>query len=396
MNTKIVLISDDLDFFEYISPKLALRKSDELFKFSFDKVTEKIHLLLNSVIIINSENSENKTLELLKIIKGTPSIIFAFNENDEFKLKIYNSGAFAYITPLVSDEEFQAKLIPALTTASTLEKNNKYREMLVRSNLITQNNEVFIDYQNLLDKELETLNLRSESAVLVAIAPNEKTKFLLQANQIETIILNNIRKNDLLMTYAPNKYFLLLYNTNIETAEQIWEKIKSQIPEKIYAGFASTNFKTRQQLINEVLNNLHVAINYNKEYIKNSSDLEITSSNFKVFRQEFNKKIQKVIIPVFYHAQQKYNSKLFGMKIEQMTNDNSGVMTIQGRNSSGIFKITCPGFSKINIDITYQSKNNIPPKRINIEPNELEAGLLEDLLEQFITEFKKEVNNDNT
>lgn len=395
MNTKIVLISDDLDFFEYISPKLALRKSDELFKFSFDKVTEKIHLLLDSVIIINSENSENKTLELLKIIRGTPSIIFAFNENDEFKLKIYRSGAFAYITPLVSDEEFQAKLIPALTTASTLEKNNKYREILVRSNLITQNNEVFIDYQNVLDRELEALNLRSESAVLVAIAPDEKTKFLLQANQIETIILNNIRKNDLLMTYAPNKYFLLLYNTNVETAEQIWSKVKSQIPEKIFAGFANTNFKTRQQLINEVLNNLHAAINNNKEYIK-SSNKDFTEVNFKVFRQEFNKKIQKVIIPVFYHTQQKYNSKLFGMKIEQMTDENSGIMTIQGRNSSGIFKITCPGFSKVNIDITYKSKNNIPDKRINIEPDELEAGLLEDLLEQFITEFEREVNNDNT
>ena len=36
MQSRIVLISDDVDFFEYISPKLNLRKSDELFKFGFD------------------------------------------------------------------------------------------------------------------------------------------------------------------------------------------------------------------------------------------------------------------------------------------------------------------------------------------------------------------------
>ena len=46
---RIVLISDDSDFFEYISPKLILRKSDELFRFSFDEVLEKLHLL--SVVI---------------------------------------------------------------------------------------------------------------------------------------------------------------------------------------------------------------------------------------------------------------------------------------------------------------------------------------------------------
>ena len=84
------------------------------------------------------------------------------------------------------------------------------------------------------------------------------------------------------------------------------------------------------------------------------------------------------------------------MKIEQEFGDGYGNLTIKGRHSAGNFKLTSPGFSKINIDITYKSSKNIDAKRITLEPEELEAGLLEDLLEQFIIEFKEEVNDDNS
>ena len=40
MADKIVLVSDDIDFFNYIKPKLELRKSDELFCFSFEKLKD--------------------------------------------------------------------------------------------------------------------------------------------------------------------------------------------------------------------------------------------------------------------------------------------------------------------------------------------------------------------
>ena len=62
MQNRIVLVSDDSDFFEYFIARLALRKSDELFRFDFDSLPSKIHMLRTSVLVINSENAENKTL----------------------------------------------------------------------------------------------------------------------------------------------------------------------------------------------------------------------------------------------------------------------------------------------------------------------------------------------
>ena len=43
----------------------------------------------------------------------------------------------------------------------------------------------------------------------MAVSPDDRSKFAIQANQIETVIINNIRENDLLINYAPNKYFII-------------------------------------------------------------------------------------------------------------------------------------------------------------------------------------------
>ena len=400
MQNRIVLVSDESDFFEYISPKLDLRKNDELYHFAYEDVPEKLDLLSSSVLILNSQNSEQKTLELLKILKSTPVIVFSFNEDVDFRAECYKQGALGYITLVTQENEFNSIIISALRSLSFLKKTENYREILVEKNVLAQNNEVYYDYKNIIEKELEKIKSGASSAILAAISPNDKTKFLLNSNQIETFVLSNIRKSDILMNYAANKYFLLLNDTNFEDAQKIWQNIQQNIPEKLYAGFASsTNLKTCSQWINEALNKLHEAIN--RDYVSplsNSSSV----SNFKLFRQEFNKRLEKIILPVFYHIEQKYSEKLFGISVVHSVTDGFGELITKSKLLCGEFKITAPGLSKINIDITFRSNsenNDIQSypqsKRITIEPEELEPSLLEDLLEQFILEFKDEVENEH-
>lgn len=404
MANKIVLISEDTNFFEFIITKLELRKTDELFSFTFDNILENIHHITTSLVIINSEGAHDKTLELLKLLKGTPTIICAYNnDNDSFRKLCYRAGAFDFLTLLTPDSEFRARLIPALTISDLLKKNRTYREILVQKNIITTSNEVYIEYNEILETQLEKIKNNAIKAVFAAISPNEKNKFLLQANQIETIILNNIRLNDILMNYAPNKYFLIMFDTDIKSAEKLWQKISAKIPERVYAGFANITNQNKQQIINEALNKLHLAINNDKNIedwqssaIKafGTKDNIDTYTNFKAFKQDFEKKLENVITPVFYHVQQKYTDKFMGISIQHSINNGLGNFIIKNGTVTCSFRITCPGFSKINIDVTFQkNSDDIDAKRITLDPEELEAGLLEDLLEQFITEYKKEFNN---
>ena len=406
MSNKIVLVSDDSNFFDFIRLKLELRKSDELFTFSFDVLPENLHLLNSAVLIINSENSEEKTLDLLNIVRNSPSIVFSFNDDDVFRRKCYRAGVFDFMTLLIPDAEFRARIIPLLTVSSLLEKNRQYREFLVAKNIITRVSEVFLDYSHIIDLKLDEIKKKSQKVVFGAISPNEKNKFLFKPVQIEALILNNIRKNDILMNFAPNKYFIFLFDIDIAGAEKLWQKISFQTTNLLYAGFCKVLNQNRERLINEALNNLHEVINKEKSFncsknnllaglntIQNSSE---ALYNFKMFKQEFGKKIDRIIAPVFYQVQQKYLNKLQGVSLEQISDEGYGVFYIKGKHAVSSFKITSPGFSKINIDITYQSSsNNIDAKRIVLEPEELEQGLLEDLLEQFILEYKRGSENDS-
>ena len=401
---KIVLVSNDSGFFESIFDKIHLRTSDEIFNYDFEGLQSILDSLDNSVLIINSENNEAQTLDLLNIIDKSPAFVFSVDENPEFKVKVFANGAFGYITKNTSNEEFNSLLKSALKFASSLEQNDIYRNMLVNSNLIAKNNEVFLDFVKVLDTEIESIHKSKINSVLLAISPDDNSKFLIQSNQIETIILNSVRANDILMNYAPSKYFLLLKNVNLDQADNIWKKICSVLPEGMFAGFAEISNKSRQQVVNEALNKLHLAINRQAD-IQNKNILS-SGKNFKFYRKEINHKIEKIVAPIFYHIQQTYNEKLFGMIIEQRTGEGYGVLDIKSNYASSSFKLTSPGFNTINIDISYTGMNKQKEvhdsKRITLEPDQLEAGLLQDLLEQFILEFKNtyqrnaENKNDNT
>lgn len=397
MHCRIALISNDNDFFDYIIQKLSLRASDEIFRFSFEDLPSKFHLLETALIIVNAQSKFDEALELLDIFNHIPVIVFTFSNDESFKISALHKGAFEYITLDTSDDEFEAKIVAALNYISTLEKNKTYREILVKNNIITENNEVFLDYTSILDMELDKINNNSARAVLAAIAPNEKTKFLISSNQVETIILNNIRENDILMNYAPNKYFIIFHNADINSAEKIWNKIRAKINGEMYAGFASTGNKNRQQLVNEALNKLHEEINKNYNESTIDKPKNILNNNFKLFKHEFKKNIEKVVTPAFYHIQQKYNNKLFGISIDALCADGYGKLTIKSKHQENNLIISSPGFSKVNIDISSRTlnKSSYPQsKRITLEPEEFEEGLLEDLLEQFVSEFRNEVNNE--
>ena len=184
MASKIVLISDDLNFFDFIKLKLELRKSDEIFSFTFDSVTEKIHLLASSVIIIDAENSKERTLDLLAILRGIPTIVFVYNDDENYRRKCFRVGAFDFMPLLISDSDFRARMIPAFTVASILEKNSYYRSILEDGNFISKENEVFLDYTNIIDRELKSINLNVKKAVFLAISPNEKNKYLLNSSYV--------------------------------------------------------------------------------------------------------------------------------------------------------------------------------------------------------------------
>ena len=112
-------------------------------------------------------------------------------------------------------------------------------------------------------------------------------------------------------------------------------------------------------------------------------------------KQNFFNNLEKIIVPVFYQLQQKYSLRFKNYSINHSYQNGLGLFEIVGKINSANVKISCPGLSKINIDFLYlQNSQMLDKKRISFEPYELDAGLLTDLMEQFILEYKQIINNE--
>lgn len=392
MSSQIVLISDDSDFFDFIKLKLELRKSDELQTLSFDEVPGQIDSLQASVLIVNSENRNQKTIDLLKIFNYmTPIIVTAYNDDETFKKKCYRAGTFDFIPLLTSDSEFRARMLPALNLISILKKNNYYRKLLVKSKILSKNNEVYVKYEETIDSILAELKETPIKTVFAAIASNERDKYLINPNSIETFLVNNIRKNDVLMKFAHNKYYLMMFNTDLISAEKHWNKIIQNFNGKLYAGFVSVTNQNRQQLTGSALLKLNEA--FNSEIIDTESEKMLSDvsarNNFKLYRKEREQRYNKMVTPVFYRLQQKYMNKLIGVKIEQDFDKSKGNFSIIGKHFRADFNISSPGYTKVNIEITIKKDNaESDSKKFSFDTDEFDENLLEDLLEQFVSETK--------
>ncbi len=392
MSNRIVLISDDTDFFDFIKNKLELRRSDKLFTLSFEEVPENVDLLQTSVLIVNSEQSDQKTIDLLKIFNScTPIIVTAYNDNDVFKKKCYRAGMFDFIPLLTPDAEFRARMLPALSMSSILTKNQQYRNILVKNKIIDKTNEIFTNYKNMLDNVLSDIKENKITAVFGIISPREKDKYLINPSVIETLLLNSIRKTDIVMKYTPNKYCTVWYNTDTVSAKKQWKKIAKNCKQNLYAGFVQIEGQTVQGLINDALSEL--SDSFDNKQTENASvknkNINNSDSNFKMRRRTSERKFSIMVTPLFYRMQQKYLNRLSGVKLEQSCNNDSGLFSITGKHFNSSFKITNPGFSKINIVITLQKDSEeVDSKRFSFEPDEFDETLLEDLMEQFISEAK--------
>lgn len=391
MSNRIVLISDDVNFFDFIKNKLELRKSDELFTFGFEDVPEKMDLLQTSVIIVNSEQAGQKTIEFLKLFNScTPIIVIAYNEDDSFKKKCYRAGMFDFITLLTPDAEFRARMLPALNIASVLTKNQQYRSLLVKNKILNKNSEIFTDYKNILNNILSDIKENNISAVFAIISPKEKDKYLINPSVIETFLINNIRKTDIIINYMPNKYFLILYNTDLASAKKHWKKIIKDRKHDLYAGFVQIENHSESNLISCAINELNLAFSgKTAETINEKEKNDTVNTNFKIRRRTSEHKFNVMVTPIFYRLQQKYSNRFTGVKLAQSCSNDRGTFSVTGKHFNTTFKITNPGFSKINIVITLKKDaEKIESKRFSFESNEFDETLLEDLMEQFISEAK--------
>ena len=98
----------------------------------------------------------------------------------------------------------------------------------------------------------------------------------------------------------------------------------------------------------------------------------------------FNKKLEKVITPLFYRLQKSYEEKLFDTQIEQYTNEEQCVFSLRNKKQESTLRIVYPGFSKIIVYITHAGLDSPEDSEIQLPLTKITQKELGKITENFM------------
>lgn len=410
IENNIILVTDDKSVADILKPKLVLlREVDDIMITAYNEAVEQIKDIVPETILIYCSEEKDKCLQLIKSIKTDEkvknvSVLLVVDKyNQDFLLNAYEENITDYMSLDADDAEILMRMIWCLKKNALMTTLFKQRSLLEDLEIINNATGFYTEKNcdKIFENEFKNLKEYKTDGVLMLVSPSEEAKTKLNPMQLAKAIKSSTRNSDVIVHGSSNTYYVLLEDTQLKGAFCVWEKIKRAIGEQytLNAGISTIEDKTFKKLKTELLNALVEAKSTNQDLVIVREEEESSSGdwlekigsaqkNFKLFKQAFNKKLDKVITPIFFQMQKMYEEKLFETEIEQYSNSTLSAFILKKADKMSELKITYPGFSKINVDIIHQGLDSPENKRISLDLTELSESKLTQILEEFIQEFK--------
>ena len=398
---KILLVSDDKNICETISNKLIfLRKDDTVVTSSYDSAKQNIELTSAQVALIHENDDREITIQLIKDFhenKELNIILLANSYDSEFILKSIDSGANDFILTTAEDIDFVIKIVNHIKQSSCKKTISRNNQILRQLNVV---NEITGIYEYTYSKQIIENSIDFElvnAGSFMAIAPSKKGKTKFSEEALAKAIKASIREEDIITHGKGTNFYIFLPYTDMNGAASVFEKIKEKTEFEICAGICDISDKNYNKFEKKAIKALSEAIATKAAIIFSEDEQKDTlnewleaeeNKNYKIFRQMFNKKLEKIITPVFYRLQKTYEEKLFDTKIEQYVNDEQCVFNLQNNKFSSSLKIIYPGFTKIVISINHDGLDSPENREIKIPLSKISQQELVEIVEDFIKEFK--------
>lgn len=413
--SNIILITNDKNIEQILKPKLVLlREIDNILVTPYSDAIANIKKVKPEMVLIYCGEEKRDCLGLIKLINSDEELkkviilLVAKEYDQDFVLSAYDENITDYFTLRADDVEILMRTIWSLKKNMLIKTIKKQQNLFEALGVIDKETGFYT--QEYCDKifENEAYGLESinSDSILMLISASEESKTMLNPAQLAKAIKSSTRTSDIVIHAPSNRFYVLLPGTNLKGAFCVWDKIKRQIGENygINAGVSTIGQRNFDELKSVLLNALLESISTNRDIVIVNEDekefsgdwlekVNSTQKNFKLFKQAFNKKLEKVITPIFFQMQKLYEEKLFQTKIEQYSNSALSSFILRKDDNRSELKITYPGFSKINIDMIHHGLDTPENKRISLDLTELDESKLTEILEEFINEFKTSTEN---
>ena len=329
----ILLISDDEKFAETLKSKLIfLRKGDTVVTSSFDNAEQNLELTMADIVLVHENTSKKSTIELVKRLRHNKNVCIMLLVNDydeELVLACYDAGIDDFAMAGAGSIELVIKVVNNIKHNSIKLSAFRNLKILEQLQIIDELTGVYnYNYAQQVIENAINENLFNDG-VFAVIAPSENSKSKFSIEKMAEAIKKSIRVDDVVTLGRGAKFYLYLPNTDFNGTLVVISKIKENYGDdfELCAGISGIANKDFKEMEKDALQALSDAMATNAEYVFAQAKEETLDEwlddtvdkpkNYKIFKQIFNKKLEKVITPVFFRLQKAWEEKLFETEIEQ-------------------------------------------------------------------------------
>ncbi len=406
MNDKnnILLISDDIGFAKTLASKIIfLRANDNIVISNYNEAVNSIDICAPDIVLLHGRPDEI-TYNLIKELRTNEHlciILISDTYDSAFILSAYDCGADDFILSSAEDFEFVLRIVHNIKHNSVKLRSLRNIKILEQLNAIDEETGIY-NYsfakqviENYIDDNL------LDTGCLLAIAPAREDKTKFDIKEMANALKGSTRVDDIVTFGKGLRFYILLPKADLNQALVVFNKIKDKCEDnfEICSGITSIAHKNFEQIEHDVLDALSTAVTTHSEYSFTEEKQETLnewlddgaahSKGYKIFRQIFNKKLEKVITPLFYRLQKAYEEKLFDTEIEQYTNEEQCVFKLINKRQESTLRIVYPGFAKIVIYITHEGLDSPENKELQIPLTKISQKELGMIVEDFVKEFKR-------
>ena len=399
----ILLITDSEYVTDTVLSKLVLlRESDSIGVCGFDLAKKVLKSSRAAIVIVHAAKEDEAFLNFITSIKSDDYEIILLVEDyhQDFILKAYDRGIAEYFSVESPDYEMLIRTVNCFKSHSAKVKSARDTSLLKQLDVVDSET-AFYKYKyskELLSDFIKDAKVQNGMFIILTVDDSCKTGF--SSDKLSKAIKQSVRCDDVVSVVKGGKFYIILPNIDKRGAFAVVSKVQSAIGEKtiIRAGVARIQDKTFERLEKEAFAALSEACQSNETAVLLEERVRTLDSwldedekdvkNFKLFKNAYNNKLEKVIAPVFYRLQKAYEEKLFHTKIEQYSDELQSVFKLSNEKQQSRLKVTYPGFAKIVVDIIHEGLDSPENKEMELNLNEVTPKSLSKIVEDYIKEFK--------
>ncbi len=410
--TNVILITNNEQIVNLLSSELVqLRNIDSILIRTYQDALSSIESEKPQAIILNCQNSieEPFCLDLIKKIKGitsVPILLLVENYNSQFIRIANKAGIDDVVAVQFSNSEILMRTIWSLQKNELRQQHKKYEKLLTQLNAIDEETGFYTaKYSSkVFQNEIDYLSSKGIDGVFIALEPNEKSRLKPSTENIVETIKNNIRATDTVaLTKYKNTFYLLLASTNLEGSLVVWNRLNKNIgADETLCGciynMDKSSFDEIEEELKEGLKEAKTAPNLlyiiDSNVKKNDNWLEEskipsqnTHKNFKLFRQIFSKKLDKVVKPTVEELLKEYEDVLSGTDVPLVETETSYSIKFVNKRQESEFTITQEGNSVV-VESKHNGLDSPENKKYSMDLNEITTKEINNDFEDFILEFK--------